>query len=126
VIEYTTLTFWSGGIIYQNVYPYDELLKGLGPADSPHALLGPAHGHARQGHRAEPEDVLVEQGSLYPACTASSRRDSAVEAHGQPAGEVLHVTARGRRQLTVETTKWEKLARAIAGILRPAEGEGKS
>jgi DNA-binding PadR family transcriptional regulator len=36
------------------------------------------------------------------------------------------LTARGKRQLTVETTKWEKLARAIAGILQPAEQEGKS
>jgi PadR family transcriptional regulator PadR len=30
-------------------------------------------------------------------------------------------TAKGRRQLTVETSKWDKLAGAIARILRPAE-----
>ena len=29
------------------------------------------------------------------------------------------LTPKGRRQLTVETGKWDKLARAIAGILRP-------
>ena len=36
------------------------------------------------------------------------------------------LTPKGRKQLAVETTKWDKLARAIAGILRPAGGEGKS
>ena len=36
------------------------------------------------------------------------------------------LTPKGRKQLAVQTTKWEKLARAIAGILRPAGGEGKS
>jgi hypothetical protein len=30
------------------------------------------------------------------------------------------LTAQGRNQLMVETTKWDRLARAIAGILRPA------
>jgi DNA-binding PadR family transcriptional regulator len=36
------------------------------------------------------------------------------------------LTARGRRQLVVETSKWEKLAGAIARILRPAGQEGES
>jgi len=31
------------------------------------------------------------------------------------------LTAKGRRQLAVETSKWDKLAGAIARILRPAE-----
>jgi DNA-binding PadR family transcriptional regulator len=30
------------------------------------------------------------------------------------------LTAKGRRQLEVETSKWETLARAIARVLRPA------
>jgi DNA-binding PadR family transcriptional regulator len=30
------------------------------------------------------------------------------------------LTAKGRRQLQVETTRWEKLARAIGNVLRPA------
>jgi DNA-binding PadR family transcriptional regulator len=29
------------------------------------------------------------------------------------------LTAKGRKQLAVETTKWEKLARAIGQILQP-------
>ena len=33
---------------------------------------------------------------------------------------------KGRKQLTVETAKWDKLTRAIARILRPAGQEGKT
>jgi DNA-binding PadR family transcriptional regulator len=36
------------------------------------------------------------------------------------------LTAKGRRQLAAETSKWDKLAGAIARILRPAEQEGPS
>jgi PadR family transcriptional regulator PadR len=36
------------------------------------------------------------------------------------------LTAKGRKQLSVETTKWERLARAITGILRAAGQEGRS
>jgi DNA-binding PadR family transcriptional regulator len=36
------------------------------------------------------------------------------------------LTARGRRQLRVETAKWEKLARAIARILKLAGEEANS
>jgi PadR family transcriptional regulator, regulatory protein PadR len=34
------------------------------------------------------------------------------------------LTAKGRKQLGVETSKWEKLAGAISGTLRPAEARG--
>jgi len=36
------------------------------------------------------------------------------------------LTVKGRRQLTLETGKWDKLAGAIARILRPAKQGGKS
>jgi hypothetical protein len=42
------------------------------------------------------------------------------------AGLAYRLTAKGRKQLSLETTRWEKLARAIAGILRAAGQEGKS
>ena len=34
------------------------------------------------------------------------------------------LTAKGRRQLEIETSKWDKLAGAIAQILRPAKPKG--
>ena len=95
-------------------------------------LLGPAHGHAIvKAIERNSEDVLqVEQGSLYPALHRLIKRGwiSAEDgtSENNRRAKFYKLTARGRRQLTVETTKWEKLARAIAGILRPAEGEGKS
>ena len=95
-------------------------------------LLGKAHGHAiAKAIEHNSEDVLqVEQGSLYPALHRLIKRGwiSAVDgtSENNRRAKFYQLTAMGRRQLTVETTKWEKLARAIAGILRPAEQEGKS
>jgi DNA-binding PadR family transcriptional regulator len=62
-------------------------------------LLGPAHGHAiGKGIAFLGDEVLqVEQGSLY------------------------RLTAKGRRQLQVEISKWDKLAGAIARVLRTSE-----
>jgi transcriptional regulator len=94
--------------------------------------LGKAHGHAiAKAIERNSEDVLqVEQGSLYPALHRLIKRGwiSAVDgtSENNRRAKFYQLTARGRRQLTVETTKWEKLARAIAGILQPAEQEGKS
>jgi transcriptional regulator len=95
-------------------------------------LLGKAHGHAiAKAIERNSEDVLqVEQGSLYPALHRLIKRGwiSAVDgtSENNRRAKFYQLTARGRKQLTVETTKWEKLARAIAGILKPAEQEGKS
>ncbi|HLK69689.1 MAG TPA: PadR family transcriptional regulator [Bryobacteraceae bacterium] len=94
-------------------------------------LLGPAHGHAiAKAIERNSEDVLqVEQGSLYPALHRLIKRGwiSAVEgtSENNRRAKFYKLTAKGKRQLTVETTKWERLARAIAGILRPANQEGK-
>ena len=95
-------------------------------------LLGPAHGHAiAKSIERNSEDVLqVEQGSLYPALHRLIKRgwisfDEGTSENNRRA-KYYKLTAKGKKQLTVETTKWEKLARAIAGILRPANQEGKS
>jgi len=94
--------------------------------------LGPAHGHAiAKAIERNSEDVLqVEQGSLYPALHRLIKRGWISAAEGTSENnrkaKFYRLTAKGKRQLTVETSKWEKLARAIAGILRPAEQEGKS
>ena len=72
------------------------------------------------------DDVLqVEQGSLYPALhRLINRRWITVEdgtSENNRRAKFYRLTARGRRQLTAETSKWNKLAGAIARILRPAE-----
>jgi len=94
-------------------------------------LLAPAHGHAiAKAIERNSADVLqVEQGSLYPALHRLIKRGwiTAVDgtSENNRRAKFYKLTAKGRRQLTVETNKWEKLARAIAGILRPADQEGR-
>jgi PadR family transcriptional regulator, regulatory protein PadR len=95
-------------------------------------LSGPAHGHAIARHieRNSEEVLQVEQGSLYPALHRLIRRGwiSAEEgvSENNRRAKFYRLTAAGRKQLKVETSRWEKLARAIAGILNAAGQEGKS
>src|SRR5580700_4825839 len=94
--------------------------------------LGPTHGHAvAKSIEFNSEDVLqVEQGSLYPALHRLIKRGwISVEAgtsENNRRAKFYRLTAKGRRQLAVETSKWDKLAAAIAQILRPANREGES
>jgi PadR family transcriptional regulator, regulatory protein PadR len=93
-------------------------------------LLGSRHGHAiAKAIEHDSEDVLqVEQGSLYPALHRLIKRGWIAAAEGTSENnrraKFYRLTARGRKQLAVETTKWDKLASAIARILRPANEEG--
>ena len=95
-------------------------------------LLRPAHGHAiARAIELKSDEVLqVEQGSLYPALHRLIRRQwISVEdgtSENNRRAKFYRLTARGRRQLVIETSKWDKLAAAIARILRPAEQEGES
>lgn len=95
-------------------------------------LLGAAHGHAiAKAIEMRSDDVLqVEQGSLYPALHRLIKRGWISVQEGTSENnrraKFYRLTARGRRQLAVETNKWDKLAGAIARILMPAEQEGKS
>lgn len=95
-------------------------------------VLGPVHGHAiAKAIEFNSEDVLqVEQGSLYPALHRLIKRGwiSAEEgtSENNRRAKFYRLTAKGRRQLAVETRKWDKLAGAIARILRPSEQQGES
>ena len=88
---------------------------------------GPSHGHAiARAIEVNSEDVLqVEQGSLYPALHRLIKRGWITMEEGTSENnrraKYYKLTASGRKQLTVETSKWDKLAGAIARILRPAE-----
>src|SRR5580700_841310 len=92
-------------------------------------LPGPAHGHAiARNIERNSEDVLqVEQGSLYPALHRLIKRGWIIAEEGTSENnrraKFYRLTAKGRKQLSVETGKWDKLAAAIARILRPAKQE---
>src|SRR5271154_2860070 len=90
-------------------------------------LMGPVHGHAiAKAIEFNSADVLqIEQGSLSPALHRLIRREWISVEHGTSENnrraKFYRLTAKGRKQLTIETSKWDKLAGAIARILRPAE-----
>jgi PadR family transcriptional regulator, regulatory protein PadR len=88
--------------------------------------LGPAHGHAiAKAIEQGSEDVLlVEQGSLYPALHRLIKRGWITFENGPSENnrkaKFYRLTPLGKKQLAIETSKWQKLAGAIARILRPA------
>jgi PadR family transcriptional regulator, regulatory protein PadR len=90
---------------------------------------GPAHGHAivKAIERGSDDALLVEQGSLYPALHRLIKRGWITFADGTSENnrqaKFYRLTAAGRRQLAVETSRWDRLARAIGQILRPAAQE---
>ena len=95
-------------------------------------LLGPTHGHAvAKAIEFNSDGVLqVEQGSLYPALHRLIKRgwisvEGGISDNNRRA-KFYRLTTKGRRQLAVETSKWERLAGAIARILRPEAQEGRS
>ncbi len=94
-------------------------------------LLGPAHGHAiaHAIERNSDEVLQVEQGSLYPALHRLIKRgwiraEEGVSENNRRA-KFYRLTANGRKQLAIETSRWDRFASAIARIMRPAGQEGE-
>jgi PadR family transcriptional regulator, regulatory protein PadR len=94
-------------------------------------LAGPTHGHAIAKHiQRTSEDLLqVETGSLYPALHR-------LEAKGWIAAswelsdkgkraKYYRLTARGRKHLSSEQSKWHAFARAVGLILHPSDQEAQ-
>lgn len=90
-------------------------------------VLAPAHGHTIAHaieHRSD-EVLQVEHGSLYPALHRLEDRGWIASYWGPSENNrkarFYKLTAAGRRQLAEETTRWEKLVRAVNQVLRPVE-----
>ena len=88
--------------------------------------LGPAHGHTI-AHAIEQrsEDVLqVEHGSLYPALHRLEDRGWIASFWGTSENNrrarYYRLTKKGRKQLDMQTSRWDELVRAVNRILRPA------
>ena len=88
-------------------------------------ILGPVHGHAiAKAIERNSQDVLVvEQGSLYPALHRLLKRgfisaEAGISENNRKA-RFYRLTAKGKKQLALETTRWEMLAGAIRRILQP-------
>ncbi len=87
--------------------------------------IGPAHGYdiASTIARRSDEVLQVEQGSLYPALQRIEERGWITSYWGM-SGSNRHarfykLTAKGKRQLATEATRWDALARAVARVMRP-------
>jgi PadR family transcriptional regulator PadR len=86
---------------------------------------GPAHGHAiaKAIEQTSAAVLRVEQGSLYPALHRLIKRgwiafDEGTSENNRKA-KFYRLTARGRKQLAIETSNWDRLAQAIGRVLRP-------
>ena len=87
---------------------------------------GAQHGHGiGVAIRASSQDVLqVEHGSLYPALHRL-RKEGLIEGEWRLSGNkqrarYYKLSAKGRRRLTVEESRWNRMVEAIARVLRPA------
>jgi transcriptional regulator len=90
-------------------------------------VLGPAHGHTIAHvieHRSD-EVLQVEHGSLYPALHRLEDRGWIASFWGTSENNrkarYYRLTANGRKQLHEQTSRWDRLARAVNRVLRPAE-----
>jgi PadR family transcriptional regulator len=109
-----------------------ELLRGTLDLLILRTLLpGPSHGHAIAKHiQRTSEDLLqVETGSLYPALYRLEAKGWIAAAwqlsdKGKRA-RYYRLTAKGRKQLASEQSKWDAFARAMALLLKAADQEGR-
>ena len=93
-------------------------------------LFGPRHGHgiAVTIQRGSEHDLLVDHGSLYPALQRLERQGLIKASWGTSdqnrRARFYQLTPAGRKKLTAETGKWERMVRAIGRVLqRPQEEE---
>jgi PadR family transcriptional regulator PadR len=94
-------------------------------------ILGPAHGHTIAHvieHRSD-EVLQVEHGSLYPALHRLVRQGLLAAKDGvsqnNRKAKYYSLTPKGRKRLTAESSKWERLTQAIGRIMQPAKEEGQ-
>jgi PadR family transcriptional regulator PadR len=89
--------------------------------------LGPLHGYAvAQRLKQVSRDALhVQQGSLYPALHRLEERGwLKAEWRGTDTGreaKFYQLTSAGRKQLERERSDWQRLANAVALVLKTAE-----
>ena len=89
-------------------------------------LFGPVHGHGIAKYiRQTSKDILqVEHGSLYPALQRLER-EGWITARWEPDArgremKFYWLTPAGRKQLTLEESRWRQMVRAMSRMLRPA------
>jgi transcriptional regulator len=93
-------------------------------------IFGSQHGQgiARAIQQTSDEELLVEHGALYPALQRLEERGWISAKWGVSSNNrkarFYSLTTAGRKQLVKETTKWKRLAGAIARILGSEAAKG--
>ncbi|MGA9769024.1 MAG: PadR family transcriptional regulator [Blastocatellia bacterium] len=93
-------------------------------------LFGPSHGHSisRSIEQTSGDVLKVDHGSLYPALQRLERRGWITADWGTSENNrrarYYRLTPVGRKHLTAETSKWQRLTDAIARILQPSNEKG--
>ena len=94
--------------------------------------LGALHGYGvlLRIQQISGEQLEIQQGSLYPALYRLEHRgwisSEWGESDNKRKAKFYSLTAKGRKHLTDETSKWDRMTHAISRIMRPAEEEGRS
>jgi PadR family transcriptional regulator, regulatory protein PadR len=89
-------------------------------------LMGPAHGHtiAHVIEHTSDEVLQIEQGSLYPALHRLEDRGWVSSYWGTSdnnrKARFYRLTAAGRKQLVLETNRWQAMVKAIGRVLGSA------
>ena len=89
---------------------------------------GPRHGHGigRAIQIDSGELLHIEAGSLYPALHRLERQGVIVSewkvSENNQRAKYYRLTARGRKRMPIEESKWDLLVEAIARIRRPGRG----
>ncbi len=93
-------------------------------------IFGAQHGQgiARAIQETSEKELLVEHGALYPALQRLEERGWISAKWGVSSNNrkarFYSLTKLGRQQLVRETTKWKRLASAIARVLGSEAAEG--
>ena len=87
---------------------------------------GPEHGHGiGLAIRASSSDALqVDHGSLYPALHRLEEQGWIAAAwklsENSQRAKYYRLTARGKKQLAVASSRWDRIVEAIARVMKPA------
>ena len=92
------------------------------------ASMGPLHGYglARRIEQASGDEVLLNQGTIYAALVRLQQRGWISAGWGTSdnnrKAKFYAITARGRKQLAVDTAYWERLSSVMGRVLAMREG----
>jgi transcriptional regulator len=93
--------------------------------------MGPLHGYglARRIEKLSGDEVLLNQGTIYASLVRLQQRHWIAAKWGlsdsNRRAKYYSITRAGRKQLTEETSNWERLTAVMGRVLAPVEAGSK-